>query len=343
MKNKILLGDSLEILKTLPDESVNCCVTSPPYWCLRDYGIDGQIGLEDTPEEYIEKIVVVFREVRRVLRKDGTLWLNMGDSYASGASGRGDCALVGNHGRTSQKHSGERKPRKLPSGMKPKDLCGIPWMLAFALRADDWYLRQDLIWSKPNPMPESVKDRCTKSHEYIFLLSKSQRYYYDYKAIQEDAKSISNSIPDGWMQSKGSYDVVEFSRRGRTEKSAFTRRKQYNASQGGGGTSFLGHSGNYDAEGNLIGNRRANKRSVWTVSTQPFRDAHFATFPEKLIEPCILAGCPPEGIVLDPFIGAGTTAIVARKLNRNFFGIELNPKYIEIAMNRLHNEIPLFL
>jgi site-specific DNA-methyltransferase (adenine-specific) len=370
--NKIYLGDSLAMLRMFPDECVNICVTSPPYWALRDYGIAGQMGSEATPEEYITKMVEVFREVRRVLRKDGTCWVNMGDSYASGANGRGDGDFTGDHGRTAQKHSGKREARKLPAGMKLKDLCGIPWMLAFALRADGWYLRQDIIWAKPNPMPESVKDRCTKSHEYIFLLSRSKHYYYDAYAIAEPyadktfttfgcsssgygdgtgmvkSENIDRDIPirkpkdwkmpDNWDTKLGAHG--NHHREGR-EKG---KRKMSDADKsiGGTGTKLHGHSGNFDAEGNLIGNGRANKRSVWTVSTQSFTDAHFATFPEKLIEPCILAGCPVEGIVLDPFMGAGTTALVALKLNRKYIGIELNPKYIKIAARRIRDEMPLF-
>lgn len=325
--SKILQGNCLEVLKTLPEKSINCCVTSPPYYGLRDYGtgkwvggdancphrrlskfsektatghaqkdlvgnvgdaiyktvcplcgavrIDEQIGLEETPEEYIQKLVEVFREVKRVLKDDGTLWVNIGDSYNSAPTGsiHSDKQLS-NAGSQAMTHT-----KKMIESCKPKDLIGIPWMLAFALRNDGWYLRQDIIWHKPNPMPESVKDRCTKSHEYIFLLSKNQHYYFDYEAIQEDT-------------------VDENS------------------------------------------NDKRNKRDVWNISTKAVKEAHFATFPEDLIEPCILAGCPKDGVVLDPFFDSGTTGRVAQKFGREYIGIELNQEYIEIAKKR-NNEVQL--
>lgn len=272
--NYILQGDVIDRLKDIPDQSVNCIVTSPPYYALRDYGVDGQIGLEQTPDEYITKMVEVFSECRRVLRDDGTLWINISDSY----NGSG-----GNHTENHKNDSGFQgkvgprcggKPKRIDS-MKSKDLIGIPWMLAFALRSDGWYLRQDIIWHKPNPMPESVRDRCTKAHEYIFLLSKSHKYYFDSSAVKEQAV-------------------------GSVEK--------------------------------------RNRRSVWSVSIKPFKEAHFATFPPDLIEPCILAGCPKGGTVLDPFMGSGTTALVSEKHQRNWIGIELNPEYIEIANNRIQQQ-----
>lgn len=260
---KILQGDCREQLATLPDESVHCCVTSPPYWNLRDYGKSAQIGLEKTPEEYVAEMVSVFREVRRVLRKDGTLWLNLGDSYAH------------------------------------KDLVGIPWRVAFALQADGWYLRQDIIWSKPNAMPESVKDRCTKSHEYIFLLSKSERYFFDHVAIME--KALSEGKKCG-------------------SKNAPTRNDSLRV-------------------GMVRGNGTTrNRRTVWQVATRPYKGAHFAAFPSALIEPCILAGCPVDGTVLDPFAGSGTTLATARELRRNSIGIELNEDYIKLAEERLNCE-----
>ncbi len=297
--NKIYQGDVLNVLKTFPDESIHCCVTSPPYWGLRDYGVEGQIGLEKTPEEYVSKMVEVFREVKRVLRDDGTLWLNLGDSYA------------GNCSRTSTGRAGLGNPRegvftKKGEGIKPKDLVGIPWMVAFALRADGWYLRQDIIWHKPNPLPESVKDRCTKAHEYIFLLSKNRKYYFDNEAIKEDAK------PESEKRYKSTF---------------YTGKKEIS------GQGRPGNASNTPGYKKWTGKR--NKRSVWTVTTKPFKEAHFAVFPEDLIEPCILAGCPEGGIVLDPFMGSGTTAVVALKHNRNYIGIELNPEYIKIAGKRV--------
>lgn len=293
-------GDALEILRQLPSGSVHTCVTSPPYWGLRDYGVEGQIGLEETPEEYVEKLVAVFREVRRVLRDDGTLWLNLGDSYTSG----------GRATRAPDRKSGAREMSvrpPTPFGLKPKDLVGIPWRVAFALQADGWYLRSDIIWAKPNALPESVRDRPTKAHEYIFLLSKSPRYYYDADAIREPLAET--TIKRG---SKGKY--VGAARKGLKQQP----------------------SKNAHVMGHPLGR---NKRTVWTVSTKPFKGAHFAVFPPDLIEPCILAGSPPGGIVLDPFFGSGTTGVVAEKHGRQWIGIELNPDYIEIARGRLGMEV----
>jgi DNA modification methylase len=312
--NKIYCMDNREGLKMLDDNSIDCCVTSPPYWNLRDYGIEGQIGLEQTPEEYVEQMVNVFREVKRVLKPEGTLWLNLGDSYATTPPGckgvSNNSGLNGAKGNTKYRKTLEKsvgtKRNTIAPGLKPKDLVGIPWMVAFALRADGWYLRQDIIWHKLNCMPESVKDRCTKAHEYIFLLSKSRKYYYDNEAIKETAKNANKTISLG-------------------EKS-FSKRQ---AKGVGVEPSGNGKSDNYTVK------EYRNKRSVWTVTTKPFEEAHFATFPEKLIEPCILAGCPEGGTVLDPFMGAGTTAVVAWKHNRNYIGFELNPEYVAIAEKRL--------
>lgn len=306
----ILLGDALEQLRSLPPESVYTCVTSPPYFGLRDYGMDGQLGLERTPEEYVAKLVDVFREVRRVLRADGTLWVNIGDSYAAGAGRWGGAKGV------SEKQSSNRgsldqisKPRKWSHPtIKPKDLIGVPWMLAFALRMDGWYLRQDIIWSKPNCMPESVKDRCTKSYEHIFLLAKSRQYYFDADAIREpyltgDRGGERRSYPKGCSSS---YD-----------------RQNGHLQQKGG---FVGLP---------LNPKGRNKRDVWSVNTANYHGAHFAVFPEKLIEPCILAGCPAGGAVLDPFAGSGTTGVVAKQLGRDFIGIELNPEYRQMAEKRI--------
>jgi DNA modification methylase len=339
MNYKIIQGDCIESLKTLDNESVNCCVTSPPYWGLRDYGTaewkggdpkcshkrdskhsdscstgqknlegaigdgiyktecpkcgatrkDSQLGLEETPEEYVANMVKVFSEVKRVLTKDGTLWLNLGDSYAG--SGKGP---AGNLKDKGERHLENVTKPYTDSVLKGKDLVGIPWRVAFALQADGWYLRQDIIWHKPNPMPESVADRCTKAHEYIFLLSKSSKYYYDHEAIMEEASY--KDQPRGG--SKNRYEQHEF-----------------------GGD-------------NKIYNTR-NKRSVWTVNTRPYPEAHFATYPKKLIRPCIKAGCPQGGVVLDPFGGSGTTAEVANELQRDAILCELNPKYCELIEKRL--------
>jgi DNA modification methylase len=345
----ILQGDCREVLLTLESQSVQCCVTSPPYWGLRDYGtatweggkvgcdhvqkvqpivdghfgdyvsgettrgsrkyneimfkeicrkcgarrIDAQLGLEATPEEYIEKMVAVFREVGRVLRDDGTLWVNMGDSYAANRSYQvidNKHIDVGNNGSS-----------KVPRGMKPKDLCGIPWRLAFALQADGWYLRSDIIWAKPNPMPESVTDRPTKSHEYIFLLSKQERYFYDTEAIKEERAPVQGST---------------YSQPDKAARFGIT-------TNGTDATTLR----NRDDESR-------NKRTVWTVATQPYSEAHFATFPEDLIKPCILAGSKPGDTVLDPFAGSGTTGKVAIECGRSAILIELNPAYAEMARDR---------
>ena len=308
---ELLQGDCLEVLRTLPDESVHCCVTSPPYWGLRDYGVDGQLGLEPTPEEYVAKMVEVFREVKRVLRKDGTLWLNLGDSYAM--------KFGGGKGRKSGTTKAavdeiEKPPREIPSGLKPKDLVGIPWRVAFALQADGWYLRSDIIWHKPNAMPESVTDRPTKAHEYIFLLSKSKKYYYDADSIRE---------PLSEQRAKQAGELVD------PGNDAKKRKKQieHDKKRGSGGH-FDGHKWRMNPLGR-------NKRSVWTVPTQPFPEAHFAVFPPALIEPCILAGCPAGGVVLDPFMGSGTTGMVAAMYQRNFIGFELNPEYCKMAEKRI--------
>jgi len=345
---EIKQGDCLDVLKTLPNESINCCITSPPYWGLRDYGTgewiggdstcshkrdskqseltqtghrnlegavgdgiykdkckrcgaerkDNQIGLELTPENYVKKIVEVFREVKRVLKKDGTLWLNLGDSYSG--SGKGPAGNLGG----DERHLEEKHAKIIPEGLKQKDLVGIPWRVAFALQADGWYLRQDIIWHKPNPMPESVTDRCTKAHEYIFLLSKERNYYFDNEAIKVDSK-----------QDWGDRDR--------------TNGKYHNS-----GTGLQPHSGltkSYE---------KANKRSVWSVCVNPYKEAHFATFPKELIEPCVLAGSPKDGTILDPFGGSGTTAQVAIENGRNALLIELNPEYIKLANTRISNSQP---
>jgi DNA modification methylase len=320
--NKILQGDTLTKLKKIQAESIDTIITSPPYWGLRDYGVKGQLGLEKTPEEYVEKLVKIFREAKRVLKKEGTVWLNLGDSYVGGGrAGNEGIQKWGGIEKSNNRKYG--KPQPIPNTLKQKDLVGIPWRVAFALQKDGWYLRQDIIWSKPNPMPESVTDRCTKSHEYVFLLTKNPKYYYNGEAIKENTQSTCI----------------------RKRSSAFRQQDE-------------------DKDLTLTTTGR-NKRSVWTITTKPYKEAHFATFPEALIEPMVLAGCPENvckncwkarerikeigltdcgckagwqpGIALDIFIGSGTTAVVAKKLKRNWLGIELNPEYIKIAEARIKN------
>ena len=293
--NKIICGDCMDVLNIIPDGIVQTCITSPPYWGLRDYGVDGQLGLEKTPEEYVTKMVAVFREVRRVLKDDGTLWLNLGDSYSRCGGPQQEQTVRGD----KNKIDAFKGTQKCVAGLKPKDLVGIPWRVAFALQADGWYLRSDIIWSKPNPMPESVTDRPTKAHEYLFLMSKSAKYYYDADAIREPNIWADDKRNDGERhKTTGKYDsAVSFNSQGR------------------------------------------NKRSVWTIATQPFPEAHFAVMPEKLIEPCVLAGSGEGDIVLDPFCGAGTVPKVAKGFRRKYIGIELNPEYINISESRLSQGI----
>ena len=298
MKDTILYGDCRKTLAGFLPNSAQMCVTSPPYYGLRDYGgEDSQIGMEQSPEDYVDELVKTFRLVRDVLKDDGTLWLNIGDSYYNYRSD-------GNYPKQSVSKTRQDLPQSTPvrgnklKGYKSKDLIGIPWMLAFALRADGWYLRQDIIWHKPNPMPESVKDRCTKAHEYIFLLSKNKNYYYNNEAIKEDAKDWGTRD-----RSKGKYHNP--------------------------GTGLSPHSGlskSYD---------RKNKRSVWTVTKKPYKGAHFATYPRELIEPCIKAGSEKGDLVLDPFMGSGTTAMVSKELGRNYIGCELNNDYENLIKQRL--------
>jgi DNA modification methylase len=315
--NRCYCADAVAGLKQLEAESVNCCVTSPPYYGLRDYGVAGQIGLEPSPEGYISRMVEIFREVWRVLRDDGTLWLNMGDSYANdgkwGGKTGGKQAYLDDNNR---KRVGREKSI---TGLPPKSLIGIPWMLAFALRADGWILRQDIIWAKPNPMPESVRDRCTKAHEYIFLLSKSPHYYFDAEAIREPAGDWHDSLfQDG-------KNLAIHPNVGKQARSGNAARKY--GDERGRPSSHLGASVPWE------GNTR-NKRDVWTISTKPFKEAHFATFPPELIKPCILAGCSEGGTVCDPFMGSGTTLVTANELDRNCIGFDLNPDYCDMANRR---------
>jgi DNA modification methylase len=301
--NKIEFGDCRTTMRQWAAAGIKAqtCVTSPPYYGLRDYGHEGQIGLEETPEEYIAAMVEVFRCVWDVLEDDGTLWLNIGDSYYNYRPGKGQALVKQTVANNDQDlpQTCARRGNKL-DGLKEKDLIGIPWMLAFALRADGWYLRQDIIWHKPNPMPESVQDRCTKAHEYIFLMSKSQKYYYDIDSIKEDAHTTDTSDRN---------------------------RDESRLNNTPGRTRMAGLTTNHY--------EKKNKRSVWTVTTKPYEGAHFAVFPSDLIEPCILAGAPVGGIVLDPFMGSGTTAQVAQSLGRQYLGCELNPDYEALQTSRV--------
>jgi DNA modification methylase len=322
-------------------ECINCIVTSPPYWGLRDYGVAGQIGLEAKLDDYVAEMVAIFREARRALRPDGTLWLNLGDSYAG--SGKGGNPEHSEHikQKTNEGSLTVRDRVQLTPELKPKDLCGIPWRVAFALQADGWYLRQDIIWHKPNPMPESVTDRCTKAHEYLFLLSKSEKYYYDAKAIKEPAAQdeFRPTFRGGSYCNNSTFNNAEG---GKSTVVGNVRR-----GRAAGNKSHKGVT-EYEASDTEEHRTKAgllkiaatayltrNKRSVWTVGSAPFREAHFATFPPALIEPAILAGCPPGGVVLDPFGGAGTTALVATRLGRRSITMELNPAYVEMAERRL--------
>lgn len=315
--NKVYNCDALTLLRAMASQSVNCIVTSPPYFGLRDYGMAGQIGLEETPAAYVAKLVELFREAKRVLRDDGTFWLNLGDSYASGEIGRHD-SVQANNGRdwSGTRKALIRQQTKLDTGLQQKNLIGIPWRVAFGLQDDGWILRSDIIWHKPNPMPESVTDRPTKAHEYVFLFAKSQRYWYDADAIKEPLSP----------ESKLKY----------ANPKAFKSLKGYhsdNSDPKGGGFRGKGGLSGFDGTNRINGGR--NKRTVWSVTTEPFDGAHFATFPTKLIEPMILAGCPIGGVVYDPFMGSGTTALVARQNGREYIGSELNPSYVEITRDRL--------
>ena len=344
MKREIVCGDALEVLRGLPDESVHCCVTSPPYWGLRDYGVEGQLGLEETPEGYVEKIVGVFREVRRVLRDDGTLWLNLGDSYTTGGSNRNgigsdDPKWGGNDTKKVQKHT-KIIGGNISTGLKPKNLVGIPWRVAFALQDDGWWLRSDIIWSKPNPMPESVRDRPTKAHEYIFLLSKSQKYYYDHEAIKEPVVCV--GADDGTRVFGGKNKAGANSKHPQTTGRTYGKHSTEDPHSPGRRMVENVQRAREEGAGHdqEFGTKR-NKRTVWAVSTKPFKEAHFAVFPPDLIRPCVLAGCPPGGVVLDPFFGAGTTGLVAKQEGRGYIGIELNPEYAEMARERIKRECPM--
>jgi len=326
---EIHVGDCRALLREIPDDSIHCVVTSPPYWGLRDYGVADQIGLEATPEEYMAELVAVFREVRRALRPDGTLWLNLGDCYATGAAILRKKTRALRDGSHAGKHTAMAamgpmtQPNRIPiHGLKPKDMVGIPWRVAFALQADGWYLRCDIIWSKPNQMPEAVTDRPTKAHEFVFLLSKSERYYYDAAAIKEPVTGRAHPRGDGVNPKAGPKDEGRDDQ-GLKPSTRFGRGAGFRVKQN---ASFSG------AIAGLVDER--NKRSVWTIATEPYGGAHFATFPRKLVETCILAGCPAGGIVLDPFGGSGTVGQVSEALGRQWILIELSPEYAQLARAR---------
>lgn len=313
VRNEVIIGDCREVLKKLPDKSVNCCVTSPPYFNLRTYLQDDhpdkqkELGIETTPEEYVSNLVEVFREVKRVLRDDGTVWLNLSSSYAGG--GRG----YGYGGKSDTNRGTKNMPRSIvPSGLKPKDMIPIPWYVAIALQNEGWWLRQDLIWSKPNCLPEAVTDRCVKSHEYILLFSKSKKYFFDHYSIQEPAAY--DGRKDTKMKGSAKYKT-----------SVVPYKKEHTMAAQGHERWQRSENGEYIR----------NKRSVWNVNTKPYKGAHFATFPTALIEPCVLAGCPENGVVLDPFCGSGTVGEVCNKLGRNSILIELNPEYKQLIFERV--------
>ena len=310
----IFCGDALNVLRTLPDNFVHCCITSPPYYALRDYGAAGQIGREDTPAQYVARLTEVFSEVWRVLRPNGTLWLNIADTYC-GTGSKGDHLDPKNpSGRNGQCVSLAQRVENV----KAKDMIGIPWMLAFSLRDSGWYLRNDIIWMKENPMPESVKDRCARCYEHIFLFSKSRKYHFDYKAISEPiAPATAERLKRGMKGGNKFGKAIP----GQAHVQTINRPR--------------GHGEITDAEINPL----RNKRDVWTINTVPFKGGHYAAYPPKLVETCLLAGCPEDGIVLDPFLGSGTTAMVAKNMGRHYVGIELNPEFTELAYQRIGGEI----
>lgn len=343
-------------LKLVTDKSINTCVSSPPYWGLRDYGIEGSewnevtytpmaglpqvtvprwtgcLGLEPEPFMFVAHIVQIYREVYRVLKNDGTVWINLGDTYAGNIRQK-EMLTAEWHGKAYlNEKQGHRPKRIIPNNLKPKNLIGIPWMVAYALQADGWYLRSDIIWNKPNAMPESVKDRPTRSHEYIFLLSKQPNYYYDSESIKEPCVNGDSNPPRGSEETVGPLNKgrrLKGNRKTFRGGGAYTQGKSFNNSV----TTQNESKGN---KPNLLGYR--NKRDVWNISTVQFKEAHFATFPPELIEPCILAGCPKNGIVLDMFMGSGTVGMKALELQRNFIGFEINPSYIKISeTDRLNN------
>lgn len=358
---RLIGGDVRETLASLPDGSVQCCVTSPPYWGLRDYGVEGQIGLEQAPDEYIDAMVMVFDEVKRVLRDDGTLWLNLGDCYANDDKWGGETGgKQAYHDDANRKRIGREKRR---TGLKPKDLVGVPWEVAFALRAAGWWLRCDVVWHKPNGLPESVVDRPTKNHEYLFLLTKSARYYYDHEAVKEpyaestlrelqqryegkgrkdyDAAGVQNpsDVKRRIVESAQKNQAVRDRRRAGVNEWDNPNRKGVQSS----GPLPLHSLGKQDGRHEPVFDPAGrNKRSVWSIHTQPFPDAHFAVMPEALVEPCILAGSREGDTVLDPFAGAGTVGVVAIRHQRSFVGCEINAAYLDLARKRIGGVAPLF-
>jgi site-specific DNA-methyltransferase (adenine-specific) len=316
MTVRILQGDCIDRLKDLEDKSIHTCITSPPYWGLRNYNDEeNQLGLENTPNEFVDNLVKVFAQVKRVLRDDGTLWLNLGDSYGRQTGSGFNANAEEGYSVSRRKELQEKQGNiKLKTNLPKKNLLGIPWRVALALQADGWVLRQDIIWHKPNPMPESTTDRCTKSHEYIFLLSKKSKYYYDHDAIKEDC------VGKDERKWSDSYDKVGSIIQG-DSNAGIKRTKRYAQD----------------------GSFKRNKRSVWTVISKPYKGAHFATFPYDLIVPCVLAGCPEGGTVLDPFGGTGTTGIVANNNNRDAILVELNQEYVDLAKDRLRKDCGMFL
>jgi DNA modification methylase len=354
MSVSIIQGDCREVLRTMLAESAHCCITSPPYFGLRDYGVNGQIGLEETPDAYVAELVAVFREVKRVLRDDGTLWLNLGDSYNAYNGGAGPSSALSQGAQTTQRPKLESGFGLKVKSLKPKDLIGIPWLVAFALRADGWWLRSHIIWHKPNPMPESVTDRPTSAHESIFLLAKSERYYFDAEAVREqftsgpsDLKKMAEgkeriggkhkTLDDPLSKASGMTNIGQRRSVGNKQAASAALMDRGRAHRVNG---FNERWDTSEEDGSVPGGR--NIRNVWTIATQPFPEAHFATFPTALIEPCIKAGCPEGGTVLDPFGGAGTTGLVADRLGRNAILVELNQAYAEMARRRIHGDAPLF-
>lgn len=304
----LFVGDAYQLIKKIPDERISSIITSPPYWGLRDYGVNGQIGLEQSPELYVRKLVLLFREMRRVLVKDGTVWLNIGDSFYGSGKAYGQTDFSNSPKQTTNEGSLSKH-----STLKPKDQIGIPWRVALALQADGWYLRSDIIWHKPNPMPESVLDRPTRAHEYIFLLTKSPDYYYNHIAVKEDC--VSSDKDKERMKNQDQRKNTKY--------------------EGDVDLRLAGSGSKIKTQATVGDGIKRNKRSVWTIPTSNFKSAHFATFPEKLVEPCVLAGSPKGGVILDPFTGAGTVGVVAERLNRKFIGFELNEEYAAIARKRL--------
>ncbi len=355
---RIINADVIEGLRGLEDQSVQTCITSPPYWGLRDYGEEGQLGLESTPEEYVERIVQVYRSLRPVLKDNGTVWLVIGDSFATGGGAVGRCPGGGDQGeRFLRMGHINTQPNRMPiPGLKPKDLCMIPARVALALQADGWWLRMDIVWDKPNPMPESVTDRPTKSHEYIFLLSKSAKYYYDADAIREPFES---SVSDLKKMAEGKDRIGGITKEQDDKLLAASKHTEIGKKRAVGNaaaakeilarkkTAVDPHAGGRrqapePGEPNAFHELGRNKRSVWRVATQPYPEAHFAVYPTKLITPCVLAGTAPADTVLDPFCGSGTTGVVALAHGRNFIGIELSEEYCEMARKRIDNDLPLF-